>query len=157
MTDPLPKLQTKLAKVQATPDANRFLGPWSLREVTWLIGEVDQLRGMVEREQLAFDDQLRDIRAATGEVERLRAEVAEWKQAAGAEADLADERGRTIARLRRLLGRLEWAGGIGYEGEPCCPVCKQLEDFRQHGPDCWLAAELANRPASPDPPEDEQP
>jgi hypothetical protein len=116
-----------------------------------------------------------DIDTLIDEVEEWRAEVAEWKQAAGAEADLANERGRTIeqlrdqldhlrqdrttvslylgkveadrARLRGLLGRLEWVS----EGEEGCPACDRPRS-NGHDPDCWLAAELA-----PDPPEGEQP
>jgi hypothetical protein len=82
-------------------------------------------------------------------VERLRAEVAEWKQAAGAEADLANERGRTIRRLRGLLGRLEWAGTYCERDREmaACPVCDVVADSpvvgqQPHASDCWLAAEL---------------
>jgi hypothetical protein len=100
-----------------------------------------------------------DIDTLIGEVERLRAEVAEWKQAASAEADLADERSRTIARLRGLLGRLEWAGGLVTfpDGcEPCCPACEVEEaDSHDHEPGCWLAAELVRN--ANDPPEGSQP
>jgi hypothetical protein len=105
-----------------------------------------------------------DINTLVGEVERLRAEVAEWKQAADAEADLANERGRTIRQLRELLSRLEWAGTewVG-EGPPerACPVCAAVrlgdgvQEPEAHDPDCWLAAELA--PNTNDPPEGSQP
>jgi hypothetical protein len=53
-----------------------------------------------------------DIDWLIGEVEQLRAKVAEWKQAAGAEADLADERGREVERLR---GELRLARSIIHE------------------------------------------
>jgi hypothetical protein len=68
-----------------------------------------------------------------------------------------------VERLRGLLRDLEWAGGVdsmdpGSGGS--CPACHRYDTFG-HMDDCWLAAELANqpaiRPASPDPPEGEQP
>jgi len=50
-----------------------------------------------------------------------------------------------IARLRGLLGRLEWAGGE-VEGDcrrfDACPECSAREGYDKHRPDCWLAAEL---------------
>jgi hypothetical protein len=90
-----------------------------------------------------------DIRWLIGEVE-------EWRQAAAAEADLANERGRTIERLRGLLGRLEWAGRSDFSEQAACPVCELLRDPEgRHEPGCWLAAELA--PNANDPPGGEQP
>jgi hypothetical protein len=59
-----------------------------------------------------------------------------------------------VARLRELLGRLEWAGQpVPEEGSgrwPMCPVCEALNppygsvyDFTpHHEPGCWLAKEL---------------
>jgi hypothetical protein len=130
--------------------------------------EVDRLRryrslGQIPRLDLLLDE--RD--QARAEVEQLRAEVAEWKQAVGAEADLADERGRTIRRLRGLLGRLEWAdkhidwAARAYDfnlasSESCCPACHAIAAReKRHEPGCWLAAELA--PNANDPPEGSQP
>jgi hypothetical protein len=105
--------------------------------------------GQIPRLDLLLDE--RD--QARSEVEQLRAEVAEWEQAADAEADLADERGRTIRRLRGLLGRLEWAGqpvpGQRIGTQPRCPVCRVTTP--PHDPGCWLATAI--RPTSPDPPE----
>jgi DNA repair exonuclease SbcCD ATPase subunit len=90
----------------------------------------------------AIVDRELKIQELTAEVERLRAEVAEWKQAASAEANLADERGRTIARLRGELGRLEWVS----EGEEGCPACDRPRS-NGHASGCWLAAELSRDPS----------
>jgi hypothetical protein len=54
-----------------------------------------------------------------------------------------------IERLRGLLARLEWSGGM-------CPAChvlpspdRHLTGYAPHDPGCWLAAELQRR----DPPD----
>jgi hypothetical protein len=48
-----------------------------------------------------------------------------------------------VERLRGLLKRLEWAGGLthGYPDEDCCPACA-WRPMDGHDPDCWLAAAL---------------
>jgi hypothetical protein len=71
----------------------------------------------------------------------LVAKLEEWQQAAGAEANLADERGREVKRLRGLLGRLEWAGTeLDANGvkQHACPACTGHEHYG-HTPACWLA------------------
>jgi hypothetical protein len=113
--------------------------------------EVDRLRRYRSLGQIPRLDLLLDER------DQARAEVEEWRQAAGAEANLADERNREIRRLRGLLGRLEWAGqpvpGQRIGTQPRCPVCRVTNPPHDRG--CWLAAAI--RPTSPDPPEGSQP
>jgi hypothetical protein len=79
----------------------------------------------------------------------LLGKLKEWQLAAGAEADLADERGREVERLRGLLARLEWVGVLYPEGaaDPCCPACGEpapevLRSTGKHDPGCWLVVEL---------------
>jgi hypothetical protein len=93
-------------------------------------------------------DAYQELMAKMTDQDRL-AEIEQWRQAAGAEAILADERGREVTRLRGLLARLE-------HESLTCPVCSAVLHLGdKHGLDadgrpCWLAAELRNaeRPAS---------
>ena len=79
----------------------------------------------------------------------LVAEVTQSREAAAAEADLADERGREVARLRGRLAELEWAArwpssgaaDINAGGFSYCAVCKSAE-IDGHRPGCWMPAEL---------------
>jgi hypothetical protein len=90
------------------------------------------------------------------DIEWLVGQVEEWRQAAEAEADLADERGREVERLRGLLARLETAIDMrlqGLEGKPHLPyradAAAAYADVRKmlRDPD-WLAARL-QRPDLP--------
>lgn len=55
-----------------------------------------------------------------------------------------------IARLRELLGRLEWAAGDYEHGDTaCCPVCRWWKEDG-HNPDgCELDAELRPKDTGP--------
>lgn len=60
-------------------------------------------------------------------------------------ADLADEWGREVARLRALLDRLEWAR-TGF-----CPTCSAARG-RPHDPGCeWAAVLHPERKEAPHP------
>lgn len=103
------------------------------------------------------DHASRDVPWLVGEVADLRAALQAATQAAAAEADLADERGREIARLRELLNRLEWAGTEVDWDEPdawsVCPACHGPQSIG-HAPGCELAAVLTGNANEP-PPEGE--
>ena len=71
------------------------------------------------------DHASRDIPTLVGEVERL-----DYLTLVAA---------RDIERLRGLLARLEWEGGL--DGAGVCPACHNY-DTGGHDPDCWLANEL---------------
>jgi hypothetical protein len=90
---------------------------------------------------------------APADIDWLVQQLKEWQQAAAAEADLADERGREVARLRDLLARLEWTPN--YSPRAACPAClARRDDGHGHEFNCFLAAEL--HPGTPnDPPQSE--
>jgi hypothetical protein len=152
MTDRLAEIKTRVVRADTEPDYDHEHSVWYSEDVPWLVETVERLvRQKGQAWDVADKYGMRELELV-GEVEQLRAEVAEWKQAAGAEADLADERGREVARLRGLLGRLEW-GKWGGE----CPACGasgfMSEPKRDdHHPGCWLAAELAHNANDPPPP-----
>jgi hypothetical protein len=129
--------------------------PLDAIKARWHVGQPRQVGAPLWREQT-------DVDLLVAEIDTLRDRVKEWERAAGAEAELADERNREVARLRGLLGRLEWAGTYCDRDREmaACPVCDVVADSpvvgqRPHAADCWLAAAI--RPASPDPPEGPQP
>jgi hypothetical protein len=73
----------------------------------------------------------------------LIAEVEQWRQAAGAEANLADERGRDLAELRTHLAAVEWAAAdaAGAPAQAICPACRVLKPG-PHSPGCFIARSL---------------
>jgi|GEM_PF-5787825 len=153
VTDPdrLAKLKTQLAKVERSGSPQRFLGPWSLADVTWLIGQADQVERLREvetdwnrvREELTnakraianitqrLDLKLNELSEQDAEIKRLRKEEILLK--------------RVVEHLRDLLKQLEWACRMSGDVR-WCPACGESEPVKGlsfgHAPDCWLAAEL---------------
>jgi hypothetical protein len=161
MTDPLDEIRARRAgmpvdplEVTVTPTEEEYYMQWRIIEhgPPDEYGDRDRLAFVPEEEAEVAEfiaHAPADIDWLIGEVERLR-EVEERLH--GAQVTIG-KLSHKVERLRGLLGRLEWAG-ICREDD-ACPACHSWK--RVHYPDCWLAAELATRPTSPDPPEGSQP
>jgi hypothetical protein len=137
MTDPLAEIKARWESKHPP------LSP----QIDWLIGEVEDLRTQLVG---ALDGWRTESRTATErgrEIERLREERSALWWARDTQRRISEN-----ARLRGLLGRLEWVTGQ-WDWE-ACPVCRVVKaETEIHEPGCWLWAELANQPTSPDPPE----
>jgi len=75
------------------------------------------------------------------------AELAFWEKVAEGETRLSYDttsrllsEARAAARMRELLGEMEWIGSRGV-GTGYCPCCEWWNESG-HAPDCALAAEL---------------
>jgi hypothetical protein len=73
-------------------------------------------------------------------VDWLIVQLEEWRKAAGAEANLADERGRELTELRGHLAGIEWASAdaTGAPAQAVCPACRVLKPG-PHDPGCFIA------------------
>jgi uncharacterized coiled-coil DUF342 family protein len=66
----------------------------------WHVGQPRQVGAPLWREQT-------DVDLLVAEIDTLRDRVKEWERAAGAKADLADERNREVAQLRGELAKAQ--------------------------------------------------
>ena len=84
-------------------------------------------------------DAAKNYQRMADEIKRLREEFEESLERLAQAQLTIGQQSHTIARLRGLLARLEWAGGP-HGGDRCCPDCKEYEDQGHAG--CELAEEL---------------